>query len=277
MRPSRSPPYTPLRPSTRSGAHAAAKCLVSLPDHSALIYGTSKGDVRLWQFGLPSSDERVLYTHPLVRVLGYLSAQQIIASGGYDKYLRIHKVEGDLLAVREMKQVERSDVVRALAWASRTPTLAFASGAELNLIILSEKLEPVSDPVRLLGHTGVILSIAWNKGDNLVASGDEDGTVIVWNPVSRRHTAKLDRSLTLQSARSLSFHPILQNVLAIGGKSGVLEIVTFSENESPRVMTVGHFGTFINAIHWHHSGSPLVFACGGAIKSLEIELPTKLP
>ena len=84
---------------------------------------------------------------------------------------------------------------------------------------------------------------------------------------------RVDRSSTLDAIRCLSFHPNLPHILAVGGKSGVLEVIKVSEKGSPRIMTLGRFGTFINAIRWHHTGSPILFACGGAVKSLVFELP----
>lgn len=250
-------------------AQAAVKCIACASDYATLIYGIATGEVFVRQLEPQSVEERVVFTHPLVRALEYTPGHNLIASGGYDKCLRIVKLQRDFTTI-ELINLRRSGPVRAIAWAFPMLQLAFGNGAEVEILTLSARLAATSDPERLFGHTGNVLALSWNKDNSLLASGDEHGNILIWNPLSKKHVARVDRSSTLDAVRTLSFHPTLAGVLAAGGKSGVIEIITLSENGAPSVREVGRFGTFINRIRWFHGASALLFACGGAIKSLKI-------
>ncbi|XP_066577990.1 coronin-1A [Amia ocellicauda] len=128
------------------------------------------------------------------------------------------------------------------------------------------------------GHTGPVLDIEWcPHNDNIIASGSEDCSVMIWEIPDGGLTRPMTESVVTLEGHSkrvgiLSWHPTAHNVLLSAGCDNVIIIWDVSRGE-PVIRLDSIHSDMIYSAAWNSNGSRLVTACKD--KSVRIIDPRK--
>ena len=184
-----------------------------------------------------------------VRSLAFKPNSYLLASGSYDKTIRIWDV-GDNTKLRHVRTLRgHTDWVVSVAWSPDGRTLASAS--QDGTVRLWNPDNGINFAV-LRGHTEGVTTVAWSPDGSILASGSEDYTIRLWNPdthgtrrVLRGHTDKV---------ASLAFHPDGQT-LASGSSDKTIRLWNPNTGAHKATLTGYFVGVF----------NPLVFSPNGQI------------
>jgi len=260
------------RPSS-VGESNQVKCVRFIPRAMALIYGVVSGEVKYLEAPNHHGNTPLfLFEHPLIRVIDFGRINELVATGGYNRELRIHRLDVDRVVAEEILVKPCSDNVRSVAWSGENSQLAYSEGYFINLVqVDSTGLKPKNV---LSGHAGTVGALSWSKDDIHLASGDENGNIIIWNPISGKSKYHLNRWSTLGAIRGISFHPHWPNIVAVGGTMGMIEVIHLTDIHVA-VKTLRVEGAsilmFINRIRWSSSGDSLLLACSDAVKIVSLK------
>jgi WD40 repeat protein len=81
--------------------------------------------------------------------------------------------------------------------------LAYSDGTSVLIKKMREDASVTGD-TRLYGHSGQVDSICWAYNNEVLVTGDQDGAIIMWNPVSASVKSRIDRRATLQRIRAIA-------------------------------------------------------------------------
>jgi WD40 repeat protein len=131
----------------------------------------------------------------------------------------------------------------------------------------------------LLGHDDPVLAVAWSKDGKLIASGDEKGTVILWDAATGKELWRkkfTGRDETDGRINALAFSPVddtLAAAVSMGSGKGPERIVVLapeSGKDVAHLMRPWHVP--VASVAWGKNGKILVTGCGvtgGGIKQTE--------
>jgi len=239
---------------TLSGSKDRVFCFAFSPDGTRLASGTATGELDIWDLnnGKISSrlQEPTVGSSPLAlgNVMNYAifsvaynpSGKQLVStdSDGFGIVWDVATGE-KLFIIPPKEETSRTtylpEEILDAAYSPDRRQLALAGSRGTGRVLeTSTGIELFS----LKGHTGALLSIAFNHDGNLVATGSLDGTVRVWDANNGENL------LTLPVSGGVSFSPDGKR-LAIGGESGVYvfvlpidDLVALAESRLTRSLTV---------------------------------------
>ena len=134
--------------------------------------------------------------------LAFKPNSHLLASGSYDKTIRIWDVR-DHTNLRHVRTLRgHTDSVTSVAWSPDGRTLASTSND--GTVRLWNPNNGINFAV-LRGHTRSVLSVAWSPDGRILASGSWDSTIRLWDP-DTHGTRRVLRGHTT-SVPSLAFHP----------------------------------------------------------------------
>jgi len=253
------------------------KCFAIIPQTSFLVYGIVGGFVRLADMNATTDNTHNLFNHDHVRIIAFNQFSSIIATGGYNHELQVHKLDLKNFTSKLILKKKYSGPVRAIAWSPKNSSnIAFSTGAIINL----QKLDEIGQDNKgkiLHGHTATILSIVWTDDGKYIASGDELGNIIVWNAVSGRERFRLNRSLSLGLIRSIAFKPGSTDVFAVGGQTGKVEIINLSGTDP--VITkkrISVHPSFVNRVRWSMSENNILLTFDSSIALLSLDTTARM-
>ncbi|XP_078508477.1 coronin-1A-like [Lissotriton helveticus] len=122
-----------------------------------------------------------------------------------------------------------------------------------------------SQPV-VCGHTGPVLDIEWcPHNDNVIASGSEDCSVMVWEIPDGGLTRSITEPIVTLEGHSkrvgiISWHPTAQNILLSAGCDNVIIIWNVGKGEAVITLDETH-PDMIYSVSWNYDGSLLCTAC----------------
>ncbi len=170
---------------------------------------------------------------------------QFLAIGGDDKLLRVYNAKNHTL----LNTYQLPSAVQCLDWNKDSKLLAIALD-DKPVQILNIKTNNLNE---LVGTTGS-RALSWNFTGNLLAIGDYEGTLLIWN-----NEKKLIKSIKKENTKtylSVDWHP-KKNIILTGG-----DRIRLFDTTGNLLQSIKHRQeeTIILAVRWHPSG--LFFATG---------------
>ncbi|MGH0135228.1 UNVERIFIED_CONTAM: hypothetical protein FKN15_061017 [Acipenser sinensis] len=124
---------------------------------------------------------------------------------------------------------------------------------------------PLSKPL-VCGHTGPVLDIEWcPHNDNIIASGSEDCTVMIWEIPDGGLTRPITEPVVTLEGHSkrvgiLSWHPTAHNVLLSAGCDNVVIIWNVARGEPVITLDSMHTDMIYSAC-WNATGNQIATSC----------------
>ncbi|XP_069100126.1 coronin-1A-like isoform X1 [Pleurodeles waltl] len=116
------------------------------------------------------------------------------------------------------------------------------------------------------GHTGPVLDIEWcPHNDNVIASGSEDCSVMVWEVPDGGLTRSITEPIVTLEGHSkrvgiISWHPTAQNILLSAGCDNVIIIWNVGKGEAVITLDETH-PDMIYSVSWNYDGSLFCTSC----------------
>ena len=169
-----------------AGHVSAVTSMVVSPDRRHLLTASKDGSVRLWptrravptEIACSDSKPTVIASAPDGRLLVGAGLQEIrICSPEGSSQPQVHDIDADADRIRVGESVFYADNVSSVAFSPDGSR--FAVGTAFGFAYVFEPKER-RDPVRLVGHTGIVSAIAFSPDGQTVITGSHDRTVRVW-------------------------------------------------------------------------------------------------
>ena len=149
-----------------------------------------------------------------ISVLAFSSDEKILASGGYDRTVRLWSTENrtNLAILRG-----HESTVTSIAFSGDGKKLA--SGDARKIIKLWD-IETRKEHATLKGHSNEICALAFSPDGNTLASGSYDGTIRFWNP----HTGKAISNFTsghIDAIKTVTFFENATTLLSVSNNGSV--------------------------------------------------------
>ncbi|KAG8455697.1 hypothetical protein GDO86_001767 [Hymenochirus boettgeri] len=155
-----------------------------------------------------------------------------------------------------------------------------ASGGGAFLVLPLQKTGRIDKSYpTVCGHTGPVLDIDWcPHNDNVIASGSEDCTVMVWQIPENGLTVPLtDPAVVLEGHSKrvgiITWHPTARNVLLSAGCDNIIMIWNVGTGEAMITLDDMHNDMIYSAC-WNRNGS--LFCTGSKDKKLRVIDPRKM-
>jgi RNA polymerase sigma factor (sigma-70 family) len=269
------------------GNSYSATSLAFAPDSKTLAVGYTRGSIVLWNCETAKMVRQFVAEvggpiHP-VRSLTFTPDGKGLLSAGEDKVVRLW----DPAAGKEVRRFSgHQNEVRCAALSSDGKILASAAGDDICL------WETASGKMirRLTGHKKSIRALAISASGKLLASGDQEGTIHLWETATGavrhriRENAKRQQWAATRHAHALAFSPDGQ-ILAVGRADYSLNLwdaVTGNElhdieGTGFNVYTGGtyHDGGIQCAV-FSRDGKRLVFSRDNALAWLDVKSGTEI-
>ncbi len=221
------------------------------PSGERLASASHDGVIRLWNWRRADLDPVILRGHEKMIVsVAFNPDGKSLISGAYDNTVRLWDMEtpDSEPAVFPI----HGGVLRSVGF--QTDEQPIALGASGRIVQLWELNAPSALPEQLHGHQGTVWSLAFNsKEDEILASGDDDGTVRLWN-LNQSDTQRTLGSHLL-GVSSVEFCQEGQ-ILASGGRDATIKLWDMQNHGELLDTLKGHeFG--VNAVACSPNGKIL--------------------
>jgi WD40 repeat protein len=205
--------------------------------------GRGKFGVPIYLVGLETGKvEQVIRGHTdFVECLAFSPDGKWLASGGFDRTVRIHSLPGGQLYRQLTGHAER---ILNVVFSPDNKLVATAAADHTGRVWSLARAQTVAE---LKGHTENVYALAWSPDGKTLATGSSDGTIRTWTPAGKpMQTAPLrDRDIVIQII-SLTFTPDSKELLYTGigyrGKAGLLDVAS----GKPRLEFAEHGNTVMH-------------------------------
>jgi len=181
---------------TRSDPHESTIAALAWKADSEQLATASYGGVRI--YNMPKFDryEKLEWKNSLIS-LTWSPDGRFIMAGTQDNTIHIWQM--DSVDKHDMAMQGYSNKVRALAWDESGKNLATNCGLNIVIWNTDRKNGPEkTKPVVLVGHKAKVMTLDYQVGEGMLASGDESGMLFTW--VNRLGKYKLMTSCKLNGA-----------------------------------------------------------------------------
>ena len=182
-------------------AHAASinKILFTPGRDNTIATASLDNSIRIWDIETGEMVDELADGHEDgILSIAYSPDGALLASGGVDHLIRMHDVDGNLLAFMGSHE----NYVYDLAFSPAGNILASAS-IDTNIKLWDAQS---GEEIKLLDdHQGAVQTLAFSPGGDLLASGASNGVIMLWNPEQNAPMTKLDAHE--RGVLSLAFSP----------------------------------------------------------------------
>lgn len=192
-----------------------------------------------------------------------LQAEGLLATGRIDEALAALKTlprDRNAVPLLPAWNAALAEAVRTESWAKRKLILDAASAAGVDTATLA-RWRRIDYPHFHLaatqsGHSGSVLTVAWDADGTRIASGVSDGTVFIWPVASALPLTKLSSfRLRVDPVHSVAWSPDGTH-LAISGKFDV-RIWAVVPGKQLKVLSLPGFETGVKGVAWSPDGTRL--------------------
>lgn len=199
------------------GGHRATVTDIQWHPSERLLCSTSYGGVTLLD-PAQGTPPRMFAWQGSSLVARWSPSGRYIATGEQDSTVHFWIVSSG----RDLQMSGYPTKVRALAWSSRDRLLATGGGQAVTVWDCSGRGPAGTKPIVLPGHERPVSAVAFRKGDDLLASGGEDGRVVVWKPAKEK---KLVGATQVEQPVSHALWSKDGGALLIGGANGEVRLI----------------------------------------------------
>ena len=182
-------------------------------------------------------------------------ATRLATAGGSDGAARVwdsttgqHKLE---------IKVARGRTVDCASYSHDGKLLAIA-GNDLLIVVYKTSNGCTRPALKLQGHTGKVLCVSFSPKCDFIASGSEDGTIILWNPLTGNRIAVLD-DVHSNYVRSIAFSPN-GAVMVTGGDDGAI-VLWDPATKEPIQKLHTESGGGVMEVAYSPNGSQMAIGC----------------
>lgn len=133
------------------------------------------------------------------------------------------------------------------------------------------------EPMKLLsGHTDTVTAVAWSKDGKFIASGGQDGLVILWNAETGKELWRKEfkgRDNTIGRINAIDISPA-DNTLAVAvslgsGKSAERVVLLAAADGKDADQLMRPWSIPVSSVAWSKDGKFLLTGCGSAGQPIE--------
>jgi WD40 repeat protein len=178
-------------PKTRvlAGHEGAVQALAISPDGSMVVSGGVDGTVRLWDSATGKQHRLLGKDNEPIFAVAFHPGGKIVASGGTDMVVKLWDVATGTLVAKH-REDER---VRCLAYSPDGAVLAVGLATKVGdasvMLRRGNTLERLAD---LVGHSGVVRSLAFSPDGSRLATGADDRLIKLWHVGTAQELLTID-------------------------------------------------------------------------------------
>ncbi|ODV83766.1 hypothetical protein CANARDRAFT_202344 [[Candida] arabinofermentans NRRL YB-2248] len=171
--------YGVAKKALKGHSHIVQDCAIS-PDGAYAISGSWDKTVRLWDMQAGESIKRLVgHTDDVLSVSISNTSRQIVSSSR-DKTVKVWNALGQCAATLQ----SHSDWVNAVKFSPSEPTTVLSASSDKKVKAWDTADYKVT--ADFIGHTGYVSCITISPDGSLCASGGKDGTIILWDMISKK-------------------------------------------------------------------------------------------
>lgn len=240
------------------------------PDGKVLASGSKDCTVKVWD-GVTGKCIRTLKFSYQVNSVTFSPNGEYLASGLDDKTVKIWDITGDLWYIQILKG--HTNEVTSVAFSPDGKLLASGSCEDWYWATRCDRGEikiwdvMTGECVRTIeGHSDFVTSVAFSPDGKILASGSEDGTVVLWDATTERFIRTLKHPYPVDS---IAFSPDGEILISAGGWK-----ITFWDISTKRqIQTLGKYMHRVISISFSPDGRFLAVGLGdGTIELWEVEV-----
>ena len=208
---------------TRSESHASTVAAITWCSDSKRIASASYGGVRIYNLSNPGEFEQLIWKNSLIS-LTWSPDQRFIMAGTQDNSIHVWKM--DTAERRDMAMHGYASKARAFAWDESGKKVATNCGLDIVIWDITRKNGPEeTKPDVIDAHSAKVTTLAYQRGENLLTSGDESGRVYFW--VSTKGKFQFITGCKLEGAVSSMRWNQKGSMLAVGTAEGVVSVLEY--------------------------------------------------
>lgn len=245
---------TPPEPITAIGGHIGAVTDVAFnPDGSLLASSADNGSIFLWE--VPDRGDEIYvaanlsgHTGP-VNALAFSPEGSALISAGDDMTLRFWSVNPPRDETAALERVASLGKLSALALSGDGQMLAVGEEQNIALWRLSiSGADPAAPRIdlqfvtTLSGHAGVVKDLEFSRDDSSLASGGEDGSLVVWDMPSGVLRWSGSQAAAVES---VAFAPDGERLITGGAGDAIMVWNAGDDDLLNRVITFSDYSQFV--------------------------------
>ncbi|MEA3337919.1 MAG: hypothetical protein U9R25_18660 [Chloroflexota bacterium] len=188
------------------------------PDGQTLASGALDGTVKLWDLGQDNPEPDDLGTVEGSAWTMAFSPDDRLAVGDENGNVTIWYLETGIPVTRDVGQF-----VRALDFDSQGRRLAVATMEGPITIWQVGRVDQWKQLATLVGHGAAVFALDWSPDDRMIASGDESGTIRLWDVASERQIGEPLVGHGNEPVNGLAFGPDSVFLVSVGDDGSVVE------------------------------------------------------
>lgn len=198
---------------TLKGHTGSVNSIFLMSDGERLISGSSDSTVIIWDLKTNKIQYRFTYPEGKVMDITASSDNRLIISGGFDKYVRLHKMVPGAVSdtkLSEYASVTPNEITTTSSRTSNTRQSRYRNNTPT-------RNNPTTRTTEVPGFPSNITSVAFTTSQRYIASGQYDNTVRIWDRNTQRNIRTLEGHEWI--VRDVAFSPDNRYLVSAGANS----------------------------------------------------------